>query len=145
MLTAKQQLYSLQSLKYLLYGLLQKILQTALMEKSSMPVFSSESPRQLFYKLDSEGLDLPSQTPKGAAAKLLQSCPTLCYPIDGSPPGSSVPGILHFLLQCRKVKVKSLSRVRLLATLWTVAYQAPPSMGFSSQEYWSRVPLPSPH
>ena len=44
-----------------------------------------------------------------------------------------------------KVKVKSLSHVRLLATLWTAAYQAPPSMGFSRQEYWSGVPLPSPN
>ena len=43
-----------------------------------------------------------------------------------------------------KVKVKSLSRVRLLATPWTAAYQAPPSMGFSGQEYWSEMPLPSP-
>ena len=43
-----------------------------------------------------------------------------------------------------KVKVKSLSRVRLFATPWTAAYQAPPSMGFSRQEYWSGVPLPSP-
>ena len=90
-----------------------------------------------------------------AAAKLLQSWPTLCDPIDGSPPGSPVPGIL----QARtlewiaisfsnawkwKVKVKSLSRVQLLATPWTAAYQAPPSMGFSRQEYWSGVPLPSP-
>ena len=90
-----------------------------------------------------------------AAAKSLQLCPTLCDPIDGSPPGSTVPGIL----QARtlewvtisfsnawkwKVKVKSLSRVRLLATPWTVAYQAPPSMGFSRQEYWSGVPSPSP-
>ena len=89
-----------------------------------------------------------------AAAKLLQSCPTLCDPIDGSPPGSPVLGIL----QARtlewvaisfsnawkwKVKGKSLSRVRLLATPWTIAYQAPPSMGFSRQEYWSGVPLPS--
>ena len=41
-----------------------------------------------------------------------------------------------------KVKVKSLSRVRLFATPWTVAYQAPPSMGFSRQEYWSGLPLP---
>ena len=49
----------------------------------------------------------------------------------------------HFLLQC--VKVKSLSRVQLLATPWTAAYQAPPSMGFSWQEYWSGVPLPSPN
>ena len=90
-----------------------------------------------------------------AAAKLLQSCPTLCDPIDGSPPGSSLPGIL----QARtlewvvisfsnawkwKVKVKSLSCVRLFATPWTAAYQAPPSMGFSKQEYWSGLPLPSP-
>ena len=43
-----------------------------------------------------------------------------------------------------KVKVKSLSRARLLATPWTTAYQAPLSMGFSKQEYWSGVPLPSP-
>ena len=90
-----------------------------------------------------------------ATAKSLQSCLTLCDPIDGSQPGSPIPGIL----QARtlewvvisfsnawkwKVKVKSLSRVWLLATLWTAAYQAPPSMGFSRQEYWSGVPLPSP-
>ena len=42
------------------------------------------------------------------------------------------------------MKVKSLSRVRLLAAPWTIAYQAPPSMGFPRQEYWSGVPLPSP-
>ena len=42
-----------------------------------------------------------------------------------------------------KVKVKSLSRVRRFATRWTVAHQAPPSMGFSRQEYWSRLPFPS--
>ena len=91
-----------------------------------------------------------------AAAKSLQSCPTLCDPIDSSPPGSPVPGIL----QARtlewiaisfsnawkwKVKVKSLRRAWLLATPWTAAYQAPPSMGFSRQEYWGRVPLPSSH
>ena len=90
-----------------------------------------------------------------AAAKSLQSCPTLCNPIDGSPPSSPVPGIL----QARtlewvaisfsnagkwNVKVKLLSHVWLLATWWTAAYQAPPSMGFSRQEYWSGVPLPSP-
>ena len=44
----------------------------------------------------------------------------------------------------KKVKVKSLSRVRLFATPWTVAYQAPTSMGFSRQEYWSGLPFPSP-
>ena len=90
-----------------------------------------------------------------AAAKSLQSCLTLCDPIDGSPPGSSVPGILQArILEWVaisfsnawkwKVKVKLLSRARLLATLWTGAYQAPPSMEFSRQEYGSRVPLPSP-
>ena len=89
-----------------------------------------------------------------AAAKSLQSCPTLCDPIDGSPPGSPVPGILQartlewvdisFSSAWKwKVKVRSLSRVWLLATPWTAAYQAPPSTGFSRQEYWSGVPLPS--
>ena len=84
-----------------------------------------------------------------------QSCLTLCDPIDSSPPGSSVPGILQartlewvaisFSNACKwKVKVKLLSRVRLFATPWTAAYQAPPSMGFSRQEYWSGVPLSSP-
>ena len=86
-----------------------------------------------------------------AAAKSLQSCPALRDPTDGSPPGSPIPGIL----QARtlewvaislsnawkwKLKVTSLSRVRLLATPWTAAYQAPPSMGFSRQGYWSGVP-----
>ena len=88
--------------------------------------------------------------------KSLQSCSTLCNPRDGSPPGSPVPQIL----QARtlewvaisfsnawkwKVKVKMLSRVWLLATPWTAAYQAPPSMGFSRKEYWSGVPLPALH
>ena len=83
-----------------------------------------------------------------AAPKLLQSYPTLCDPIDGSPPGCPVPGIL----QARtlewvafsfsnvwkwKVKVKSRRRVRLFSTPWTAAHQAPPSLGFSRQEYWS--------
>ena len=90
-----------------------------------------------------------------AAAKSLQSCPTLCDPMDGSPPGYPVPGILQArtlewvaisFSNARKWKVKGklLSHVRVLATPWTTAYQAPPSMGFSKQEYWSRVPLPSP-
>ena len=88
-----------------------------------------------------------------AAAKSLQSCPTLCDPVDGSLPGSPVPGIL----QARKlewvaisfssvwkwkVTVKSLSHVWLLATPWTAAYQSPPSVGLSRREYWSGVPLP---
>ena len=90
-----------------------------------------------------------------AAAKSLQSCPTLCDPIDGSPPGSPVPGILQagtlewvaisFSNAWKwKVKVKSLSHVRLLATPWTADHQAPPYMRFSRQDYWSGVPLPSP-
>ena len=94
-------------------------------------------------------------TAAAAAAKSLQLCPTLCNPMDGSPRGSTVPGIL----QARtlewvaisfsnawkwKVKVKLLSRAWLLATPWTVAYQAPPSMGFSMQEYWSGLPFPPP-
>ena len=89
-----------------------------------------------------------------AAAKALQSCPTLCDPKDSNPPGSPVPGIV----QARtlewvaisfsnawkwKVKVKSLSRVQLFMTPWTAAHQAPLSMGFSRQEYWSGVLLPS--
>ena len=57
-------------------------------------------------------------------------------------PGKNTGVGCHFLLQCMKVKVKSLSRVRLLATPWTAAYHAPLSMGFSRQEYWSGVPLP---
>jgi len=99
------------------------------------------------------GLPVHHQLP-AAAAKSLQSCPTLCDPTDSNPPGSPVPGIL----QARtlewvaisfsnawkwKVKGKLLSHIRLLATPWTAAYQAPPPMGFSRQEYWSGVPLPS--
>ena len=89
-----------------------------------------------------------------AAAKSLQSRPTLCDPIDSSPPGSPVPGILQATILewvaisfsnawKWKVKVKSCSHVRLLVTPWIAAYQAPLSMGFSRQEYWSGVPLPS--
>ena len=90
-----------------------------------------------------------------SAAKLLQSCPTLCDPIDSSPPGSPVPEILlartlewvaiSFSNAWKwEVKVKLLSRVWLSATPWTAAYQAPPSIGFSRQEYWNGLPLPFP-
>ena len=90
-----------------------------------------------------------------AAAKSLQSCPTLFDPIDSSPPGFTVPGVLQartlewvaisFSSAWKwKVKVKSLSHVQLLATPWTAAYQAPPSVGFPRQEYWTGVPFPSP-
>ena len=99
-------------------------------------------------------LSSESRSAAATAAKSLQSCPTLCDPTDCSLPGFSVHGIL----QARtlewvaisfsnawkwKVKVKLLSRVWLLATPWTATYQAPPSMGFSRQQYWSGVPLPS--
>ena len=88
-----------------------------------------------------------------ATAKSLQSCPTLCNPIDGSPPGSAIPGILQArILEWAaisfsnawkwKVKVKSLSPVQIFATPWTAAHQAPLPMGFSRQKYWSGVPLP---
>ena len=119
-------------------------------------------PLTMYYILKLLKIELPYDpaipllgTYPAAAAESLQSCPTLCSPIDGSPPGPPVPGIL----QARtlewvaisfsnawkwKVKVKSLSRVWLLATPWTAAHQASPSMGFSRQEYWSGVPSPSP-
>ena len=114
-----------------------------------------QNQRERQQQVDSKpvGLIRRMQT-AAAAAKLLQSCLTLCDPIDGSPPGSPVSGIL----QARtlkwvaisfsnawkwKVKVKSLSLVRLLATPWTAAHQTPPSMGFSRQECWGGVPLPS--
>ena len=90
-----------------------------------------------------------------AAAKSLQLCPTLCDPIDSSPPDSPVPGILQarrlewvaisFSNSWKwKVKGKSLSHVQLFVNPWSAAFQAPPSIGFASQEYWSRVPSPSP-
>ena len=96
----------------------------------------------------------PHWAPAAATAKSLQSCPTLCDLIDGSPTGSPVPGILQartlewvaisFSNALKwKVKVKLLSRIRPSATPWTAAYQAPLSIGFSRQEYWSEVPLPS--
>ena len=110
---------------------------------------------QVFWSHPDTSVQIVSP-PETAAAKSLQSCPTLCDPIDDSPPGSTVPEIL----QARtlewvaisfsnawkwKVKGKSLSHVQLFMTPWTAAHQAPPSMGFSRQEYWSGVPLPSPN
>ena len=100
---------------------------------------------------------LRTRSAAAAAAKPLQSCPTLCEPIDGSPSGSTVPGILQARTlewvaisfssaQKGKAKVKSLSHAWLFATFfatpWTAAYQAPPPMRFSRQKYWSGLPLP---
>ena len=102
--------------------------------------------------LYSQMIPVTTASTAAAAAKSLQSCLTLCDPIDGSPPDSPIPRIL----QARtlewvaisfsnawkwKVKVKSLSHVQLLVTPWTAPYQAPLSMGFSRQEYWSGLPL----
>ena len=92
--------------------------------------------------------------PLAAAAKSHQLCLTPCDPLDGSPPGPPVPGILQArILEWVVIsfsnawkwnaKGKLLSRVRFFATAWTVAHQAPPSMGFSREGYWSGVPLPS--
>ena len=134
-------------------GLLSCVLGTPQWRESSKTIFSSIRLLVLIFffnvVLDSEVL------PESAAAKSLQSCLTLCNPIDGSPPGSPVPGILQARTQewgaisfsnawKWKVKVKSVSRVRLFTTPWTAAYQAPLSMGFSMQEYWTGVPLSSP-
>ena len=123
---------------------------------------SNKKPTISWSEVEASAMSVPSSysqvvsaAASAAASKSLQSCPTLCDPTDGSPPGSTFPGIL----QARtrewvsisfsnawkwKVKVKSLSRVRLFSTPWTAAYKAPPSMGFSREEYWSGVPLPSP-
>ena len=123
-----------------------------------IPVFSgSQSKRHalVWWPEVSSSYLLPWDLFIPAAAKSLQSCPTLCDPIDGLLPGSSVPGIL----QARtlewvaisfsnawkwKVKVKSLICVQLFVAPWTAAYQAPSSRRFSRQEYWSGVPLPTP-
>ena len=107
------------------------------------------TPTHTLFRLSKWLMWFPTTTTKS-----LQSYPTLCDPIDGSPPGSPIPGILQgrtlewiaisFPNAWKwKGKAKSLSRVRLLATPWTAPYQAPPSMGLSRQEYWSGVPLPS--
>ena len=107
------------------------------------------------FSSDTSGHQMCGTNLYDTAAKSFQLCPTLWDHIDGSPPGSAVPGIL----QARtlewvaisfpsawkwKVKVKSFSRVWLFVTPWTAAYQASLSMGFSRQEYWSGLPLPSP-
>ena len=118
-------------------------------------LFSWATQKKLTHNCKISDYKLCHHNFRAAAAKSLQSCPTLCNPRDGSPPGSPVPGIL----QARtlewvavsfsnawkwKLKVKALSPVWPSSTPWTAAFQAPPSMGFSRQEYWSGVPLLSP-
>ena len=122
--------------RYFLACRLNTLISHLCLHMSFFPVFTWASKSSSSYK------DTSCQE-----SKSLQSCPTLCDPIDSSPPSSPVPEIL----QARtlewvaisfsnawkwKVKVKSLSRIRLFATPWTAAYQAPPSMGFSRQEYY---------
>ena len=117
-------------------------------------VWLQNRPLEIYIRMNALKCE-PALPAAAAAAESLQSCPTLCYPIDGSPSGFTIPGIL----QARtlewvaisfsnawkwKVKVKSLSCIGPSVTPWTAAFQAPPSMGFSRQEYWSGVPLPSP-
>ena len=138
------------------------ILQAGILEWVAMPSSKGSSqPRDRTcnstsrWQAGSLRLAPPGKLCAAAAAKSLQSRSTLCDPRDSSPPGSPIPGVLQartlkwvaiFFSSAWKWKVKgkSLSHVRLLATPWTAAYQAPPSMGFSRQEYWSGVPLPSP-
>ena len=101
-------------------------------------------------------LCLPLPWARGAGDNMLShfSCVRLCathrwqptrLPRPWDSPGKNTGVGCHFLLQCMKVKVKSLSHFRLFVTPWTVAHQAPPSTGFPRQEYWSGMPLPSPH
>ena len=120
-----------------------------------------------------EGSKQDQESGRAALCLVIQSCLTLCEPMDCSPPGSSVhvnsPGkntgvCCHVLLQGifptqvshvagsfftvwatrKKKKEKFLSRVWLFAIPWTVAYQASPSMGFSRKEYWSGLLFPLP-
>ena len=133
-------------LGFILYGILCASWTWLTISFSMLGKFSTIISSKIFSYL----LFFSSSSAAATAAKSLQACLTLCDPIDGSPPGSLVPEILQarilewvaisFSSAWKwKVKVKSLSRVQFLATSWTAAYQAPPSMGFSGQEYWSGV------
>ena len=115
-------------------------------ELNSFLIRVKEESKKSDLKLNIQKTNIMASGPIAAAAKLLQSCPTLCDPIDSSSPGFPISGILQArtlewvataFSNARKwkVKVKSLSCVRLLATPWIAAYQAPPSTGFSRQEY----------
>ena len=112
-------------------------------------------PSSILDTFQPEGLIFWCHAAAAAAPKSLQSCPTLCDPIRRQPtslphpwdsPDKSTGVGCHFLFQCRKVKSESevAQLCPTLATPWTAAYQAPLSMGFSRQKYWSGVPLPSP-
>ena len=146
--------FLLQSI-FLIQGLNPSLLCLLLWQADSLPLCHLGSHPQYLWRwsyLEVESLWI---LPSLDAAKSLQSCLTRCNPIDGSPSGSSVPGILQarILEQVAisfsnawkwKVKVKAFSHVQLLETPWTVAYQARPSMEFSRQVCWNGSPLPSP-
>ena len=112
--------------------------------------------QQTFNQVYCYGLSRKTQCSHAAAAaaKSLQSCPTLRpqrwqptrLPCPWDSPGKNTGVGCHFLLQCMRVKSENevAQSVRLFVITWTAAHQAPPSMGFSKQEYWSGVPLPSP-
>jgi len=117
---------------------------------SQIPVNILYATLPLVFLFKNNWIIVKESCDKPAAAKSLQSCPTLYDPIDGSPPGFPVPGILQAITLewvaisfsnawKWEVKVKLLSCVQLFTTPWTAAYQAPPSMGFSRQEYLSGV------
>ena len=101
--------------------------------------------RKLIHKVGPQHMPTAEGTERcTATAKSLQSCPTLFRPHPWDSTGKNTGVGCHFLIQCMKVKMKmkSITHIQLLATPWASAYQAPPSMGFSRQEYWSGVPLP---
>ena len=138
------------------HGILQASILEGIAMPSSIKVTHYGIWFQRFWTIGEINELYPFINAAAAAAKSFQSCPTLCIPIDGSPPGSSIPGILpartlewvaiSFLSSAWKwkVKVKLLSHVQLLATPRTAAHQAPLSMGVSRQEYWSGSRVPSP-
>ena len=125
---------------------------TVVLEKTLESPLNCKEPQVVYLKGDQSWVFIGRTD--AAAAKSIQSFPTLWDPIDDSPPGFPVPGILpartlawiaiSFSNAWKwKLKEKLLSRVRPSATPWTAAFQAPPPMGFSRQEYWSGVPLPT--
>ena len=121
------------------------------MKKSSKYLYKYSALKEAQYNFSCFKCDfiVAAAAAAAAAAKSLQSCPTLYDPIDGSPPGSPVPGILQVrTLEWVAISFSNESEVAqscpTLSDRWTAAYQAPPSMGFSRQEYWSGLPLPSP-
>ena len=123
---------------------MEKLMNTQIRRTPTHPGIKPRSPALQTDSLPSEPPGKPSTHSAAAAAKSLRSCLTLCDSIDGSPPGSPIPGILQArTLEWVAISFSNAWRWKVKVTPWTAAYQAPPSMGFSRQEYWSGVPLPS--